>query len=110
MSTLWDRAHSQAYITLDLRVTILEIAEFIKSVVPCEIVKTNSNDPRSCSCSQKVLNSGFEPQLPFATRCVTYAKPTPMGGSMTVLPVIMSVDEKFVRIGKTFIGYVGSVS
>ena len=43
--------------------TILEIAEFIKSVVPCEIVKTNSNDPRSYRlCSQKLLNSGFEPQ------------------------------------------------
>ena len=43
--------------------SILEIAKFIQTTIPCEIEKTESNDPRSYRlCSQKLLDSGFEPR------------------------------------------------
>jgi nucleoside-diphosphate-sugar epimerase len=42
--------------------SIREIAERVQAVVPCEIITTPSNDPRSYRlCSDKLLATGFEP-------------------------------------------------
>ena len=42
--------------------SIREIAERVQAAVPCEIITTPSNDPRSYRlCSDKLLAAGFEP-------------------------------------------------
>lgn len=45
-------------------ISILDIAERVKAKVPCEIVVTESNDPRSYRLSsKKLLATGFEPKF-----------------------------------------------
>ncbi|PTY04053.1 NAD-dependent epimerase/dehydratase [Verrucomicrobia bacterium LW23] len=45
-------------------ITVLEIAQRVKDRVPCEIVVSPSNDPRSYRLSsKKLLSTGFEPKF-----------------------------------------------
>jgi hypothetical protein len=45
-------------------ITILDIAKKISSVNDCEIIVTESNDPRSYrQDSQKLINTGFNPSF-----------------------------------------------